>query len=67
MASSKNKTPPLRQTTRRGRNKDGCENSRGVVDTAIVVKPVVVPVPRTVAVEVEVKRVTVAVRAAQIV
>ena len=65
MASLKNKTPPPRQTAKRGRNKDGCEHGRGVVGVTIVVEPVVVPVPRTVVVEVEVKHVTIAVRAAQ--
>src|SRR3989344_8727876 len=60
-ASLKNKTPLPRQTAKRGRNKDGCEHSRGIVDVTIVAEPVVVPVPRTVIVEIEVKRVPVAV------
>ena len=53
----KNKTPLPEQE----RNEESCEKRRHVVAVAIVVEPVVVPVPRAVVVAVEVQEVPVAV------
>ena len=48
MVSSQNKTPPNLPFGNRGRNEEVCEQSRGVVAVPVVVKPVVVTVPRTI-------------------
>lgn len=57
-----NKTPlPHRQR----RNEESCDTESGIVSVTVVVEPVVVPVPGTVIVPVEIQGVAVAVRVAK--
>ena len=60
--SSQNKTPPIKY---RGRNEESCEQGRRVVVVPVIVKPVVVPIPRTIVTEVQITDIEVAVGVAK--
>lgn len=60
--SFQNKTPLL---CRQRRNEESCETNSRVVSVTVIVEPVVVPVPGTVIVPVEIQGVAVTVRVAE--